>query len=204
MLAAYVPVEWHGQSARVVGTIRDVTGAPLANARVAGIGVKWAPDGHSGRQETFETRSDSLGSYELEVPAGSEIVWVEHPNRFTFPEREWLVERSIEPGVHRADHQFHLYRVRGRVLGPDSLPVAKALVTYYADPGGSAICGTGLPQANVVNGSFEVLLQHRGPYIFWTTLSTNPLRPPGVGGKLQINADTTVIFQIGGMDPASH
>ncbi len=199
VLAAFVPMEWHSQKARIVGTIRDVSGAPLVNAKVLGSGTEWSLDGLSGTQKYFETRTDSLGAYQLELPAGADVAMVEHPDQHGFPERELLASGPIEPGEHRVDHQFHLFRVRGRVLGPDSLPAARGLVIYYADPGKSMICGTGLPQVSVVNGSFEVTLQHRGPYIFCTSLSESPFGAPNVAPHIQINADTLITIQVGGI-----
>jgi hypothetical protein len=194
----FTPKEWRSLKSQVMGTIRDVSGVPLAKAKVVGMGTEWSSDGRSGQQKTFETYTDSLGSYRLEVPAGADLVWVEHPDTRNLPEREWLLRGPIEPGEHRVDHQFHLYRVHGKLLGGNSLPAPRGLVLYYPTPT-SPMCGTGLPQASVSNGSFELTVQHPASMSFVASLSTQPFGVPNVYKVIQINGDTTITIQVGGI-----
>ncbi len=199
-LSAFTPVEWRGQKSHVTGIIRDVSGEPLAGAKVSGGGMDWTADGLSATLRTFETHTDSVGAYRLDLPAGADGVWVEHPDRARFPGGEVLAQGPIEPGEHRVDHQFRpLLHVRGIVLGPDSLPAPKGTVVYYSVPEGSAICGTGLPQVSLVQGSFEVFLQHPGPYYFAANLSDRAFGMPGYWPRIQVNGDTTITIRVGGI-----
>src|SRR5467141_428829 len=142
----FTPEEWRSLKSQVMGTIRDVSGLPLAKAKVSGTGTEWSSDGRSGQQKTFETYTDSLGSYRLELPAGADLAWVQHPDSRRIPGAELLIRGPITPGEHRADFRFQLFNVHGKLLGADSLPAPQGLVLYYATPPkGSMMCGTGLP-----------------------------------------------------------
>src|SRR5438105_793257 len=112
----FAPEEWRGRKAYIFGTIRDASGSPLAHAKVVGSGTEWSSDGREGQQKTFETYTDSLGIYGLELPAGADDVWVEHPTSgwgSRFPGPEELIRSPIAPGEHRVDLQFRLFHVHG-------------------------------------------------------------------------------------------
>jgi len=196
----FTPEEWRSLKSQVTGTIRDVSGLPLAKAKVAGSGTEWSSDGRSGQQKTFETYTDSLGSYRLELPAGADLAWVQHPDSRRIPGAELLIRGPITPGEHRADFRFQLFSVHGKLLGADSLPASQGLVLYFATPPkGSLMCGTGLPQALVSKGSFELTVQHPSSMSFVASLSTQPFGVPNVYREIQINGDTTITIQVGGI-----
>ena len=197
-LGEFTPMEWRSLKSQVSGTIRDVSGAPLADAMVTGSGTEWSSDGLDGQQKTFETYTDSLGNYRLTLPAGADIASVQHPDQRNFPRAELLIQGPIAPGEHRADFRFQLIHVHGRLLGGDSRPARQGLVLYYPTPT-SPICGTGLPQASVRNGSFDFTLQHPTSMSLVASLSTQPFGVPNVYKVIQINGDTTITIQVGGI-----
>ncbi len=196
----FAPMEWRGRKAIIFGTIRDDTGLPLAHAKVTGGGTEWSPDGLDGQLKTFETLTDSLGAYRLEIPAGADGVWVGQPDNARYPGSEPLMVPPIAPGEHRVDMQFQLFRVHGVLLGSDSLPAKEGLVVYYqTPPKGTGMCGTGLPEAHVVNGSFDLTVRHPARISFSASLSNQRFGMPGTYREIQINRDTTVTIQVGGI-----
>src|SRR5687767_10810882 len=65
------PEPCHGPKAEVTGIITAPDGSRVKGAIIRYNGLHWRPDCRSGRYETIETRSDSSGTYRIEVPLGN-------------------------------------------------------------------------------------------------------------------------------------
>lgn len=160
-----------------------------------------------GRRKEYVAFTDRNGAYAILAPHGEYSLQVGHPDRTTYPKPEFMRWRDTDAGEIHADHRFELLRVRVRVIGPHGLPVPKGVITYYPDPGGGAICGTGLPEAEFSNGSVEVLLHRPGRYVFstravdpqdgiWPRIPVSGI--PMVWPRIPVSRDTSIQITLGG------
>src|SRR5258705_12192977 len=161
--------------ASVSGMVRGPDGGPVANATVSYDGVDWDADCRMGIRVNHAVTTDSSGRYQIRIPPGKNR-WLrfDHPNRARFP-MEFETSQILSLIDNRVDHQFRLFRIHGIVLGPGGKPLRDGVVTYYLKPSGP-ICGSGLPEALIVQGGFEAEVHQTGIHVF----SVNP-RPGDIG-----------------------
>lgn len=195
-VASY-PFPCPGVSIRIGGMIRGPDGRPLSGARVVYLGPDLDVDCLGGRRKEYVAFTDRKGTYSILAPNGAYPLWVEHPDHATYPDAEYMRRSDMAAGEIHADHQFELLRVQVRVVGPHGLPVPKGVITYYPDPGGAAICGTGLPEAKFADGSVEVLLHRPGRYIFSTRAVDSQPGIPTVWPSIPVSRDTTIQITLG-------
>lgn len=167
-------------------------------ARVAYFATQWSEDCHSSSTRPYEEYTDSSGRYDLTAPAFGYPLVVLHLNQSLFPRPELISPDTIQAGEHHLDHQFRSYRIRGRVLGPDSLPLRQGFLTYYQYYPGM-FCGTGLPEATITDGAFDVRVQPYPDYVFWTRMSLASYDTyPSLHPRIPIHGDTTITLTFGG------
>jgi hypothetical protein len=185
------PEPCNGPKAEVNGVITGPSGSPVNGAIIKYYGVHWNPDCRSGVYESSETRSDSSGTYRIEVPVGKgRALSVERTDAAGFP-MEIIALAEVVPEGIRADHQFKLFRIQGRVVDASGIPIRDGVVTYYLKPS-SPICGTGLPEGQIREGRFESVVYASGTYVFWVRPGMGGLGVPSHPGTIAISSDTTV------------
>ena len=185
------------QKGLLTGNIIGPDGEPIADAHVRFYGLEWRDDCSGGVYRWFETTTDSAGSYWLRVPVGKGSLIVQHPNGVRFPPEAMTLEEVVS-GTNRADHRFRIYHIQGRVLGPGGVPLSQGTVTYYPDPGGAMICGTGLPEAKVDDGVFTAQVHHTGKYLFWVQPVPRNVGIPYLTHRAQIVSDTAIVISLDG------
>jgi len=154
-------------------------------------GVHWDADCRQGVSQSSETRSDSSGTYRIEVPVGKgRALSVERTDAAGFP-MEIIPLAEVVPEGIRADHQFKLFRIHGRVVDASGIPIRDGVVTYFLKPS-SPMCGTGLPEGQIREGRFEAVVYASGTYVFWVRPGMGGLGVPSHPGTIAISSDTTV------------
>lgn len=181
--------------AHLIGTIREYDGRLLPGATIVYYGLKWNEDCRGGVWEFFRAVTDTNGHYELTVPEGVGSLSVEYSVAPGRSRRSLLRQESLHTGEVRTDYQFERWHVDGHVVGPDGSPIRSGTVTYYVPAPG--MCGTGLPEVTFRNGKFDIFLDHRGTYCFWTQALPRIPGIPTRGPRIEIRGDTTITIRLG-------
>jgi len=186
------PEPCKGPNAEVAGIITGPDGKPVTGAIITYYGLRWDSDCRVGVHEPSEVRSDSSGAYAIRVPLGrGRVLSVERTDKAGFP-RDYLSLADVVREGLRADHQFKLFRVVGRVIDASGAPVNGGAVTIYPKTNIVMYDLEGFPAAAIRQGRFESAIHAAGTYVFWVRPGHGGLGVPSRPGHMTISADTSV------------
>jgi hypothetical protein len=181
----------------LTGSVKDIDGNPARNARVSWYGTVWDADCRVGQGRSIEASTDSAGVYHLSVPAGSVSLWIETSDRIGSTREAIFAGEDLRTSTRR-DYAFRIFRIEGRVLGPGGIPLAHGRVQFYPDPGGALMCGTGLPETSIIEGTFTAIVRHPGSYVFGLSPASMDSGICTMSQIVPIRADTTITFSLDG------
>lgn len=176
------------RTVHITGTIRDRDGSILRGARVTYHALTWNKDCAQGVWKDYKTRTDAHGLYSVTGPEQGKLLVV-HPNRPNYLPELALKEDSRTGNVD-ADYQLHMFRLRGRVVGQDSLDAEGITVQYCRGGGSDLVFGL---NKRITTPRFDLFLPRDEPYVF---LVTKPGMKEFQSFSVTLRNDTTITYSL--------
>ena len=176
----------------VSGRVSDRLGRPIAGAYVI-----FHPEQKSLQAfyQDQRARTDSTGSYSLELVAGDWDLIVEPPANVGYERFLYEARVTVSPGNSRFDLVFDGFHVNGRVIAPTGAALTDAYVYVV---GGDPSTGHSLDAGSSTESGVFSLLLPAGSYAFSVSTASVSGFPSQYLAGVPVQADTTFDILLGG------